>query len=78
VLYYQVPSNTTNPQFVGGLTNISGLIYAPGAAATYCCTTGNVILVFGSATFSSAIGNASNTVTIPGSLNIVRRVVIVE
>ena len=80
VLYYQVPSNTINPQFTGGLTNISGLIYAPGATVTYCCTTGNVILVFGAVTFSSAVGagNSGNTVTIPSSLNIVRRVVIVE
>jgi hypothetical protein len=79
VLYYQVPGNTGNPHFTGGLTNISGLIYASGAsAATYCCTTGNVVLVFGGATFSSAVGNAANTVTIPSSSNIVRRVVIVE
>jgi hypothetical protein len=79
VLYYQVPSNTTAPKFTGGLTNISGLIYAPGATAVpYCCTTGNVVLVFGSTTFSSAVGNAGNTVTIPSSSNIVRRVVIVE
>jgi hypothetical protein len=79
VLYYQVPSNTTVPKFTGGLTNISGLIYAPGATAVpYCCTTGNVVLVFGSTTFSSAVGNSAMTVTIPSSSNIVRRVVIVE
>jgi hypothetical protein len=79
VLYYQVPANTTVPKFTGGLTSISGLIYAPGATAVpYCCTTGNVVLVFGSTTFSSAVGNAGNTVTIPSSSNIVRRVVIVE
>lgn len=79
VLYYQVPSNTGGPRFTGGLTNISGLIYASGASpAYYCCTTGNVVLVFGAVTFSSAVGNLANTVTIPGSSNIVRRVVIVE
>jgi hypothetical protein len=79
VLYYQVPSNTSIPNFTGGLTNISGLIYAPGASPVpYCCTTGNVILVFGGATFSSAVGNPAMDVSIPGSLNIVRRVVIVE
>jgi hypothetical protein len=79
VLYYQVPGNAINPKFTGGLTNISGLIYAPGATnAQYCCTTGNVVLVFGGATFSSAVGQAANAVTIPNSSNIVRRVVIVE
>jgi Flp pilus assembly protein TadG len=79
VLYYQVPANTTVPKFTGGLTSISGLIYAPGATAVpYCCTTGNVVLVFGSTTFSSAVGNAGNAVTVPSSSNIVRRVVIVE
>lgn len=80
VLYYQVPANTSNPNFTGGgLTSVSGLIYAPGATgAKYCCTTGNVVLVFGAATFSSAVGNVGNTVTIPSSSNIVRRVVIVE
>jgi hypothetical protein len=81
VLYYQVPANTTVPKFTGGLTSISGLIYAPGATAVpYCCTTGDVVLVFGSTTFSSALGtgNAGNAVTIPSSSNIVRRVVIVE
>jgi hypothetical protein len=83
VLYYQVPANVGTsgyPKFTGGLTNISGLIYAPGATnASYCCTTGNVILVFGGATFlSTSAGMTGNTVTIPSSLNIVRRVVIVE
>lgn len=83
VLYYQVPTNVGTsgyPKFTGGLTNISGLIYASGATnASYCCTTGNVILVFGGATFLSTSGGMTgNTVTIPSSLNIVRRVVIVE
>jgi Flp pilus assembly protein TadG len=80
VLYYQVPGNTNNPKFGGnGLTSVSGLIYASGSTgAQYCCTTGNVVLVFGAVTFSSAVGNLANTVTIPGSSNIVRRVVIVE
>ncbi|MGC9992713.1 MAG: hypothetical protein ABSD52_10030, partial [Candidatus Cybelea sp.] len=79
VLYYQVPGNTINPKFIGGLTNISGLIYAPGVTtAQYCCTTGNVVLVFGAATFLSSVGQAANAVTIPNSSNIVRRVVIVE
>jgi Flp pilus assembly protein TadG len=80
VLYYQVPANTNSPNFAGaGLTSVSGLIYAPGATGVkYCCTTGNVVLVFGSAAFSSAVGNVGNTVTIPSSSNIVRRVVIVE
>jgi hypothetical protein len=80
VLYYQVPSNTSTPNFAApGLTSLSGLIYAPGATGVkYCCTTGDVVLVFGSTTFSSAVGNAGNAVTIPSSSNIVRRVVIVE
>jgi Flp pilus assembly protein TadG len=82
VLYYQVPANTANPNFAAaGLTTASGLIYASGASnVPYCCTTGDVVLVFGGATFSSALGtgNAGNAVTIPGSSNIVRRVVIVE
>ncbi len=74
VLYYQVPSNTTNPSFglSGGLVNLSGLIYASGATnVAYCCTTGSVVLVFGGATFASISGEPSpppNAVTIPTQL----------
>jgi hypothetical protein len=80
VLYYQVPGNIGNPNFAApGLTSLSGLIYASGSTgAQYCCATGDVVLVFGAMTFSSAVGNSGNTVTIPSSSNIVRRVVIVE
>jgi hypothetical protein len=80
VLYYQVPTNISNPIFAGaGLTSLSGLIYASGSTgAQYCCATGDVVLVFGAITVSSAVGNSGNTVTIPSSSNIVRRVVIVE
>jgi hypothetical protein len=68
VLYYQVPANTTSPSFgyPGGLVNLSGVIYASGAtAAQYCCTTGQVVLVFGAATFAAASPQPANEVTIP-------------
>ncbi len=86
VLYYQVAANTNNPRFgnpaTGGLTNISGLIYAPGATgASYCCTTGSVVLVFGGATFgpiSGAGGNAANVVTIPSGSSIIANAVLVQ
>lgn len=73
VLYYQVPSNTGNPKFGGGLNSLSGLIYAPGASnVSYGSTTGNVALVFGGATFASA------SVSIPSAPTYVARVVIVQ
>ncbi len=81
VLYYQVGANAGNPKFGNstGLNNISGLIYAPGAnSATYCCTTGYVVLVFGGATFTSASGNVANGVTIPATTSIVANVVLVQ
>ena len=86
VLYYQVAANTGGPKFgnpnTGGLTNISGLIYAPGAtAAQYCCTTGSVVLVFGGATFSPISGtggNAANVVTIPSSSSMIANAVLVQ
>jgi hypothetical protein len=56
VLYYQVPSNTGNPNFNGTQLNVSGLIYAPGASsANFNGGNGNyVVLVFGGANFNGS------------------------
>lgn len=49
VLYYQVPSNTSSPNFNGANTTYSGLIYAPGATGADFngANGGYVVLVFG-------------------------------
>ncbi len=49
VLYYQVPSNTSNPIFNGTNATYSGLIYAPGATSANFngANGGYVVLVFG-------------------------------
>ena len=56
VLYYQVPSNTSNPTFNGNTMNLSGLIYAPGATdAIFNGTNGGyLVLVLGAATFNGS------------------------
>lgn len=56
VLYYQVPSNTSNPNFNGTQNSYSGLIYAPGAtAANFNGSAGNyVVLVFGAANYNGS------------------------
>lgn len=56
VLYYQVPSNTSSPNFNGSQLNVSGLIYAPGASsANFNGGNGNyVVLVFGGANFNGS------------------------
>jgi hypothetical protein len=59
VLYYQVPSNTTNPNFNGTKLNLNGLIYAPGASsANFNGGRGNyLVLVFGGANFNGSFPN---------------------
>jgi|HubBroStandDraft_6_1064221.scaffolds.fasta_scaffold174004_1 Flp pilus assembly protein TadG len=73
VLYYQVPANSGNPKFGGGLNRLSGLIYAPSASnVSYASSTGDVAVVFGGADFTSA------KVSIPNAPTFLARVVLVQ
>ena len=65
VLYYQVPSNTSNPNFNGPKVNMQGLIYCPGAQINYDGNTGNYLVI--------VAGSANSTATRPKSLHRRRR-----
>lgn len=53
VLYYQVPSNTNEPDFNGPNVNLQGLIYCPGAQINFDGASGKyLVIVAGSANFN--------------------------
>ncbi len=53
VLYYQVPSNTSNPDFNGPNVDLQGLIYCPGAQINFDGASGKyLVIVAGSANFN--------------------------
>ncbi|HEY6327509.1 MAG TPA: pilus assembly protein TadG-related protein [Candidatus Cybelea sp.] len=78
VLYYQVPSNTSPPNFNGNTGNFSGLIYAPGAInANYNGAQGKyLVLVFGSANFNG--GNALDLATPPPGQSLIKQAVVAQ
>jgi hypothetical protein len=59
VLYYQVPSNTGNPNFNGTNVSFSGLIYAPGATGVNFNGSSNnyIVVVVGGANFNNTTVN---------------------
>jgi hypothetical protein len=78
VLYYQVPSNTGNPNFNGDNNTYSGLIYCPGATAVNFngANGGYVVLVFGSTNFNGS--SAVDFATPPPDDALVKQVVLAE
>jgi hypothetical protein len=78
VLYYQVPSNTGNPNFNGTQNSYSGLLYAPGAtSANYNGTAGTyVVLVFGAANYNGS--TAWDFATPPPGKALVKQVVLAQ
>jgi hypothetical protein len=63
VLYYQVPSNTSNPDFNGPNVNLQGLIYCPGAQINFDNNPGKyLVIVAGSANFN---GNSADDFASP-------------
>jgi hypothetical protein len=80
VLYYQVPANTTSPNFGASGPNMQGLIYAPSAIeVNYWGTTNNVILVFAQVVMTTIGTENATTTTIPAwNPQIIQQVVLVE
>jgi Putative Flp pilus-assembly TadE/G-like len=78
VLYYQVPSNTSDPSFSGSSNNLSGLIYAPGAQnVSFAGASGNyVVLVFGSMSQAGTSSGGFGGPPVGGSL--IKNVVLVQ
>ncbi len=78
MLYYQVPSNTSSPNFNGDGGNYSGLIYAPGAtSANFNGAQGKyLVLVFGAANFNG--GNALDLATPPPGQSLIKQAVVAQ
>ncbi|HEY6326356.1 MAG TPA: pilus assembly protein TadG-related protein [Candidatus Cybelea sp.] len=78
VLYYQVPTNTGNPNFNGSSNSYTGLFYAPGASSVNFngANGGYVVLVFGGWNFNG--GNALDFGSPPGGQSIIRKAVLAE
>jgi len=78
VLYYQVPSNTANPNFNGTSNKVSGLIYAPGATSVNFngAQGGYLVLVFGAANFNG--GTAQDFATPPPYTSLVKQAVVAQ
>ncbi len=78
VLYYQVPSNTSNPNFNGANATYSGLIYAPGATAANFngANGGYVVLVFGAVDLNG--GTAVDFATPPPGQSLLSQAVLAQ
>jgi len=78
VLYYQVPTNSQNPNFNGVSVNFSGLIYAPSATNVIFNGTngGYVVIVVGAATFNGSA--AYDVASPPPGQSLVKQAVVVE
>jgi hypothetical protein len=78
VLYYQVSSNTTNPNFNGTINYYNGLMYAPGATAANFNGSGGgyVVLVFGSWNYNGS--TATDFASPPPNGSIVKQAVLGE
>ncbi len=77
VLYYQVPSNTSGPNFNGTNVNLSGLVYCPACSVNFNGAHGGyLVLVLGSANFNG--GNASDFATPPAGQTLIRNVVLAQ
>jgi hypothetical protein len=78
VLYYQVPSNTSNPSFSGTNNNLRGLIYAPGAINTSFSGSAGAytVLVFGSLAQSGSVSNSFGAP--PANASLIKNVVLVQ
>ncbi len=77
VLYYQVPSNTSGPNFNGTNVNLSGLVYCPACSVNFNGAAGGyLVLVFGSANFNG--GNAKDFATPPAGQTLIRDVVLAQ
>jgi hypothetical protein len=78
VLYYQVPSNTSAPNFAGSSVHFNGLVYAPGAdGVNFNGAQGDyTILVLGSANLTSSSGYTFGTP--PSGSTLVQNVVLTQ
>jgi Flp pilus assembly protein TadG len=77
VLYYQVPSDTAGPNFNGPTSNLSGLLYAPGANVNFNGGSGNyVVMVFGSLNLNG--GQAIDLGTPPAGESLIKNVVLTQ
>jgi hypothetical protein len=77
VLYYQVPSNTSGPNFNGTNVNLSGLVYCPACSVNFNGANGGyLVLVLGSANFNG--GTANDFGTPPAGQSLIRNVVLAQ
>jgi hypothetical protein len=78
VLYYQVPSNTGNPNFNGTNNSFAGLMYAPGATSVNFngAKGGYLVLVFGGWNFNG--GGALDFGAAPKGQSLIRKAVLAE
>jgi len=78
VLYYQVPSNTSDPNFNGSSDYYNGLIYCPGATGANFNGSGGgyVVLVFGSWNYNGS--GAVDFASPPPGGEIVRQAVLAQ
>jgi hypothetical protein len=78
VLYYQVPSNTSNPNFNGSEPNYSGLMYAPGAPdVNFNGAAGNyLVIVFGGVNFNGS--TTFDFATPPPGQSLIKQAVVAE
>jgi hypothetical protein len=77
VLYYQVPSDTSGVNFNGPTSNLSGLLYAPGANVNFNGGSGNyVVMVFGSLNLNG--GEAIDLGTPPTGQSLIKNVVLTQ
>jgi len=78
VLYYQVPSNTSPPNFNGNNDSFSGLIYAPGALQANANgeNGGYMVVVYGSANFNGS--SSIDFATPPPYASLVKQAVVAQ
>jgi len=78
VLYYQVPSNTSNPNFNGSNPSFSGLMYCPGAPDVNFngASGGYLVLVFGGTNFNGS--TAFDFATPPPGQSLIKQAVVAQ